>query len=180
MNWEFSFLYFLQELHTPLIDSIMLFFTKIGNICMPWLAIAVIMLCFKKTRKCGIAILLSLLLKELIGNMLLKNLVARSRPCWIDTAVPLLISAPSSYSFPSGHTFDGFAASVSILLYYKKSGIAAVIVAAIIAFSRMYLFVHFPTDIIASVVLGSLVAMLAHKIVEKYSNSNIYKIKRTI
>jgi len=180
MNWEFSFLYLLQKLHTPVLNSIMLFFTKLGDYCLPWLAVAVVMLCFKKTRRCGVAILASLLLKELIGNLLLKNLVARSRPCWIDTTVPLLISAPSSYSFPSGHTFDGFAASVSILLYHKKLGIVAVIWAAATAFSRMYLFVHFPTDVLASVILGSLVAIVVHKIVEKYSNNNIYKINRTI
>ncbi|MBE6878725.1 MAG: phosphatase PAP2 family protein [Ruminococcaceae bacterium] len=178
MNWEFSFLYFLQELHTPILDSIMLFFTKMGNIGMPWLAIAAVLLCFKKTRPCGIAILASLLIKELLGNLILKNLIARDRPCWIDTAVPLLIASPSSYSFPSGHTFDGFAASVSILLYYKKSGILAIIVAAVIAFSRMYLFVHFPTDVLASVVLGILVAVLVHKAVEAYSPRNIYKIHR--
>ncbi len=178
MGWEFSFLYFLQELHTPILDSIMLFFTKMGNIGLPWLAIAAILLCFKKTRPCGIAIVASLLIKELLGNLILKNLIARERPCWIDTTIPLLISSPSSYSFPSGHTFDGFAASVSILLYYKKAGILAVIIAAIIAFSRMYLFVHFPTDVLASVVLGIFVAVLVHKVVEAYSPRNIYKIHR--
>ena len=178
MKWEFAFLYFLQDLHSPLLDKIMLFFTKMGNICLPWLAIAVILLCFKKTRPCGVAMLLSLLLKELIGNLALKNLIARDRPCWIDTTVPLLIKSPSSYSFPSGHTFDGFAASVSIFLYNKKAGIAAIIVGAIIAFSRMYLFVHFPTDVLASVVLGTLVAVFAHKVVEKYYPGNIYKIHR--
>ena len=180
MVWEFSFLYFLQNLHTPALDKIMLFFTKMGNIGLPWLAIAVILLCFKKTRPCGIAILISLLFKELIGNLMLKNLIARDRPCWIDTTVPLLIKAPSSYSFPSGHTFDGFAASVSVFLYNKKSGIAAIIVAAIIAFSRMYLFVHFPTDVLASVVLGTLVAVVVHYFVEKYRGKNILKINRHI
>ena len=180
MKWEFAFLYFLQELHSPLLDSIMLFFTKMGNIGMPWIALAVIFLCFKKTRKWGIAILGSLLLKELIGNLLLKNLIARSRPCWIDTAVPLLVSAPSSYSFPSGHTFDAIAASVSIYLYNKKAGIAAIIVGLIVAFSRLYLFVHFPTDVLASVVLGIIVAVFVHRLVEKYSDNNIYKIRRTI
>lgn len=178
MKWEFSFLYFLQELHTPVLDSIMLFFTKLGNIGMPWLAIAAVMLIFKKTRKCGVAILVSLLLKELIGNLMLKNLIARERPCWIDTTVPLLVSSPSSYSFPSGHTFDGFAASASIFLYYKKTGILAIIIAAITAFSRMYLFVHFPTDVLASVVLGILVAMLVHKVIETYFPTNPYKIHR--
>lgn len=180
MNWEFSFLYLLQDLHTPLLDSIMLFFTKLGNIGLPWLLIAAVMLCFKKLRPCGIAILASLLCKELIGNVILKNLIARPRPCWIDTTVPLLINSPSSYSFPSGHTFDGFAASVSIFLYYRKAGIAAIAVAAITAFSRMYLFVHFPTDVIASVVLGTVVAAVVHYIVENCRKDNIYKIRRTI
>ena len=178
MKWEFAFLYFLQDLHTPLLDKIMLFFTKMGNIGLPWLAVAVILPFFKKTRPCGIAILLSLLLKEIIGNLALKNLIARERPCWIDPSVPLLISAPSSYSFPSGHTFDGFAASVSLFLYNKKAGIAAIIVAAAIAFSRMYLFVHFPTDVLASVVLGILVAVFVHRLVETHSPQNLYKIYR--
>ena len=180
MKWEFAFLYFLQDFHNPLLDSIMLFFTKMGNIGMPWLGLAVVFLCFKKTRKWGIAILGSILLKELIGNLILKNLIARSRPCWIDTTIPLLVSSPSSYSFPSGHTFDAIAASVSIYLYNKKAGIAAITVAAIIGFSRLYLFVHFPTDVLASVVLGTLVAIFVHKLVEKFYGNNIYKIKRTI
>ena len=180
MKWEFAFLYFLQDLHSPLLDSIMLFFTKMGNVGMPWLALAAAFLCFKKTRKWGIAILGSMLLKELIGNLVLKNLVARSRPCWIDTTVPLLISSLSSYSFPSGHTFDAFAASVSIFLYNKKVGIAAILVGAIISFSRMYLFVHFPTDVLASIVLGIVVAVFVHSIVEKFWGNNIYKIERTI
>ena len=178
MKWEFAFLYLLQDMHTPVLDKIMLFFTRMGNFCLPWLAISVILLCFKKTRPCGVAILLSLLMKELTGNLALKNLVARERPCWIDTAVPLLIKSPSSYSFPSGHTFDGFAASVSIFLYNRKAGVAAIIVAVIIAFSRMYLFVHFPTDVLASVILGTIVAVFAHKIVEAYYPDNIYKIHR--
>lgn len=179
MKWEFAFLYFLQDLHNPVLDGIMLFFTRMGNIGMPWLALAALFLCFKKTRKWGFAILGSMLLKELIGNLILKNLVARSRPCQIDTTVPLLISAPSSYSFPSGHTFDAIAASVSIYLYNKKAGIAAIIVGTIISFSRMYLFVHFPTDVLASVLLGIVVAVFVHRIIEHYSSDNIYKIKRT-
>ena len=179
MKWEFDFLYLLQDLHSPVMDKIMLFFTKLGDIGMPWIAIAVILLCFKKLRPCGIAILVSLLFKELIGNLMLKNLIARQRPCWIDTTVPLLIKSPSSYSFPSGHTFDGFAASVSVFLYNKKWGIAAIAVGAITAFSRMYLFVHFPTDVIASVILGTLVAVFVHQLVEKYYSHGIYKIKRT-
>ena len=164
MAWEFSFLYFLQELHSPLLDKVMVFFTTLGEDGIVWIAIAALMLCFKKTRPCGIGMLAALILKTLIGNIILKNLFMRQRPCWLDPSVELLIKSPSSFSFPSGHTFDGFAASVTIFLHNRKAGIAAMILAAVIAFSRLYLFVHFPTDILASVVLGALVALTVYKV----------------
>lgn len=162
MNWEFSFLYFLQELHNPVLDKIMLFITSLGNEGLLWIGIAVVMLFFKKYRKCAISIGISLLLMELVGNVILKDLIMRDRPCWIDPTVELLLKAPSSYSFPSGHTFAGFAASVTIFLNHKKEGIAAIVVAALIAFSRMYLFVHFPTDILGGIVFGIGIAVLVY------------------
>ena len=128
MDWEFSFLYFLQELHNPVLDKVMLFITSLGNEGLLWIGIAVVMLFFKKYRKCAISVGVSLLLMELVGNVILKDLIARSRPCWIDPTVELLLKAPSSYSFPSGHTFAGFAASVTIFLNHKKEGIAAIVV----------------------------------------------------
>ena len=124
MNWEFSFLYFLQELHNPVLDKIMLFITSLGNEGILWIGIAVVMVFFKKYRKCAISVGVSLLLMELIGNVILKDLIARPRPCWIDPTVELLLKAPSSYSFPSGHTFAGFASAFTIFLHHKKEGIA--------------------------------------------------------
>jgi len=169
MNWEFSFLYFLQELHHPVLDKIMLFITSLGNEGLLCIGIAVVMLFFKKYRKCAIGIGLSLLLMEITGNLILKELIQRDRPCWIDPTVELLLKAPSSYSFPSGHTFAGFAASVSIFLNHKKEGIAAIIVASLIAFSRMYLFVHFPTDILGGMVFGTGIAVLVYFGMKKYA-----------
>ena len=84
MNWEFSFLYFLQELRFPLLDTLMVGITTLGNDGLIWIGIAVVMLCFKKTRACGIGILAALVLKTLVGNIILKNLFMRDRPCWID------------------------------------------------------------------------------------------------
>lgn len=169
MDWEFSFLYFLQELHNPVLDKVMLFITSLGNEGLVWIGIAVVMLFFKKYRKCAISVGVSLLLMELVGNVILKDLIARSRPCWIDPTVELLLKAPSSYSFPSGHTFAGFAASVSIFLNHKKAGIAAIVVASLIAFSRMYLFVHFPTDILGGMVFGTGIAVLVFLGMKKFA-----------
>lgn len=169
MDWEFSFLYFLQELHNPVLDKIMLFVTSLGNEGLLWIGIAVVMLFFKKYRKCGISIGVALLLMEITGNLVLKELIMRDRPCWIDPTVELLLKAPSSYSFPSGHTFAGFAASVTIFLNHKKEGIAAIIVASLIAFSRMYLFVHFPTDILGGMVFGTGIAVLVYFGMKKFA-----------
>ena len=169
MDWEFSFLYFLQELHNPVLDKIMLFITSLGNEGLLWIGIAVVMLFFKKYRKCGISIGVALLLMEITGNLVLKELIMRDRPCWIDPTVELLLKAPSSYSFPSGHTFAGFAASVTIFLNHKKEGIAAIIVASLIAFSRMYLFVHFPTDILGGMVFGTGIAVLVYFGMKKFA-----------
>lgn len=168
MSWEFSFLYFLQELHNPVLDKLMVFITTLGNSGLLWIGLAVIMLFFKKYRKCAVCIGIALLFKELIGNMILKELIMRERPCWIDPTVELLIKSPSSYSFPSGHTFDAFAASFSIFLSHKKEGIAAMIMAVLIAFSRMYVFVHFPTDILGGMILGIGVAVLAFFIINRW------------
>ena len=90
----------------------------------------------------------------IIGNLILKNLVARERPCWIDSDILMLISIPEDYSFPSGHTLASTISTVILMQEDKKLGIPAVILAVLIAFSRMYLFVHFPTDILGGLLLG--------------------------
>ena len=89
------------------------------------------------------------------------------RPCAVDTGVTLKIPFPSEYSFPSGHTSNGFAGAVTIFSYYRKAGILSLLVAAIIAFSRLYFFVHYPTDILGGMVLGTLDAVLAVYIVKR-------------
>lgn len=165
---ELSILYQLQKIHTDLLDAVMVFFTTLGNGGIIWLAAAAIMICWKKTRRCGITTGVSLGIMFLSCNVVLKNLVQRGRPCWEDTTVKLLIHSPSDYSFPSGHTFAAFAAAFCIRRFYKKAGIAAYILASVIAFSRMYLFVHYPTDILGGAVLGILTGMLACCLNDKY------------
>jgi undecaprenyl-diphosphatase len=159
MSWEFSILYALQEIHTPVLDRIMLFITSLGDDGILWLAIGVVCMFFKKHRKMGAQLLFSMLCTYILGNLVLKNMVARPRPCDIDTAVTLLLSRPHGYSFPSGHSINSMAAAVALFLNNKKIGIPAIIIATLIGFSRLYLFVHFPTDVLGGFVIAILVVI---------------------
>ena len=167
MNWEFSFLYALQELHNPVLDAVMVFITTLGDDGLFWIAIGVLCLFFKKYRKMGLQVLLSMLVTYIIGNLILKNIFARPRPCDIDTAVTMLISRPHGHSFPSGHSMNGMVAAVALFLNNKKIGIPALVLAALIGFSRMYLFVHFPTDVLGGFAVAALVAVAVDYVFQK-------------
>ena len=158
---EFSFLYAIPR--TSVLDSFFLVVTKIaGSYGQLWVIVAAVLLVFKKTRKAGVAVLLAYAAVFLIGQYGLKNLVSRPRPCQIDLDFALLVDRPSSSSFPSTHSAWAFGAATAVFMQHKKSGIAAFIAAALIAFSRMYLFLHFPTDVLAGIVLGIALGMLAN------------------
>ena len=162
MSWEFDWLYALQQIHNPILDKIMVVLSMIGNAGILWIVLAVLLLIMKKTRCCGAQMAVGMLLTFIIGNLILKNAIGRNRPCWIDPTVALLVKNPSDFSFPSGHSMNGFTAAVTILFYDKRWGIAAVVLAALIAFSRLYNFVHFPTDVFAGIVIGIVVACVTN------------------
>ena len=90
----------------------------------------------------------------LMGNVCLKNLIARPRPCWLDSSVRLLIADPTDYSFPSGHTLSSVIGATILTKTDRRFGYAAIPLAVLLAFSRLYLFVHFPSDVLAGAVLG--------------------------
>ena len=95
----------------------------------------------------------------LVGNVALKNLIARPRPCWVES-VPLLIASPTDYSFPSGHTLSSAIAATILTKTDRRFGYAAIPLAALIAFSRLYLYVHWPSDVLAGALLGILIGNL--------------------
>lgn len=165
---EMGILYALQNLHCSWLDPVMIFFTSLGNNGIVWIVIALICLFFKRSRRCGILMILTMLFCLIIGNGVIKNLVARPRPFQVlgDPSM-LIIPPPGEFSFPSGHTMHGFAAAVIIFLHNRKAGIAALLAAVVIAFSRMYLFVHFPTDILGGAVIGTLSALMVFALAEK-------------
>jgi len=103
----------------------------------------------------------------IIGNITLKPLIARIRPYEFTHGINLLIPKPNDFSFPSGHSFASFSAATSIFCFHKKEGIASYVLAFLIAFSRLYLYVHFPSDVIAGIVLGAVIGIFSAKIVSK-------------
>lgn len=172
MSWEFDWLYALQQIHNPVLDKIMVFLSLIGEAGIVWIVLAIVFLIMKKTRRCGAQMVVAMLLTFIIGNLILKNAIGRERPCWIEPTVALLVKNPTDFSFPSGHSMNGFTAAVTILFYDKRWGIAAVVLAALIAFSRLYNFVHFPTDVFAGIVIGTVIACVTNALFVRVKKKN--------
>lgn len=140
--------------------------TRLGDKGYVWITIAIILLFFKETRKAGITVLISLVFSLLINNECLKHLMERPRPFVTFPEMIPLIAKPHSFSFPSGHTSSSFSAAM-VLLYMlpKKYGVPAVVMAAMIGFSRMYVGVHYPTDVLAGTLVGIVNSVLAYYLV---------------
>lgn len=162
---EINILMTIQELRTAFLDFLFSHVTLLGDNGILWIVVGVILICTKKHRKIGFLVLFSLLGSFLLGNIFLKNFFERERPCWMYPEMELLIKNPHDYSFPSGHSMASFAAATSLWLMNKKWGAAALILAGMIAFSRLYLFVHWPTDVLVGSVVGILIAVFVFRIV---------------
>ena len=176
MNWEFDILYSLQNIHNSVLDKIMIIVSKMGNAGMFWIGLACVLLISKKTRKCGIQMLVAMVIALIIGNGIIKNSVRRMRPCWIDDSVKLLIKNPKDFSFPSGHSLNGMVSAVTIYLNNKKYGLVAIAFVLLIAFSRLYNFVHFPTDVLCGLLLGIIIAIITNEYFKRSKKNPFRKL----
>ena len=176
MNAELTFLNALQALRTPALDGVMRFFTHLGDSGFVWLALTALLLAFRRTRGAGWVLAAALLFDAVLCNILLKPMVGRIRPCDVLTEVELLIPRPEDFSFPSGHTAASFASVTALWLAGKKRwAMAALPLAVLIAFSRMYLCVHFPTDILGGAVLGTACGWLGAWAIKKLEENKMVR-----
>lgn len=155
---DHAIIFWVQEnLVHGVLSPLMIGLSALGNLGIVWIAAGIALFCTKKYRRAGIAVFAALAFSLLLGNGILKHLVMRVRPCIDYPWMPMLVQAPAvnDFSFPSGHTFSSFAAAAALFRGVKRSwGWGALGLAAAIGFSRIYLFLHYPSDVLAGAVLG--------------------------
>ena len=177
-NIDLAILDFIQKnIRCDFLDVIIPPITHLAEAGAIWIAVAVVLILFKKTRKTGFMVGAALLIGLALGNGVLKNVIARTRPYDLDgVTIDLLVNKLHDFSFPSGHTLASFEAATVLMIRDKRMGIPALVLAVIIALTRLYLYVHYPTDVLASVVLGTAFAFLASFLVKK--GYALYESKR--
>lgn len=174
MRTEIRILDWIQSIRTPTADILMCFITKLGDAGIIWILLAVILIFIPKKRKSGMMLAAALCVEVLLCNGILKNLFCRIRPCDMNTSIQLLIARPNDFSFPSGHTAASFAAVAALYLAgEKKIWKPALVFAVFMAFSRLYLYVHYPTDILGGIIVGTAAGYIGYQIIRKLQKSNI-------
>lgn len=169
LNIDNAILDFIQNnLRSSFLDKVIPVITSLGNAGILWIIIAIILVISKKYRKYGIIMAIALVIMLIFGNGILKNLFQRVRPYEANGFKDLLIKKPIDTSFPSGHTYASFASAGVLYYMNKKVGITAYILAALIAFSRLYLYVHYPSDVLGGMILGILTSFVAIKIYNNF------------
>ncbi len=225
LGFDLSVFEWVQSIHTPILNAIMVVITTLGDEGIFFIAMGLVLLVTKKYRKVGMAVLVSLIVMTVLNNVVLKDLFARVRPFyifdleglmadkevflsagkesrfnyfveeikaaiqrnpemaekWLATySFPNLVDKLTSYSFPSGHTSSAFAAAMAVLWYDRKIGIPTMIFAALMGFSRIYVQVHYCTDVLAGAVVGivyALIGVLIVKLLFPYVEKAINAVK---
>lgn len=183
VSFDLPILDWIQEtMQCTFLDKTMPIVTLFGDGGVFWIGIAVLLLFFAKYRKTGFSMGMALVLGLVVCNITLKPLVARIRPYDFQLQefgreITLLISAQHDFSFPSGHTIASFEACTVLLLHDKRMGIPATVLAIPIAFSRLYLYVHYPTDVLVSLVLGIAFGLLGNYLVNLIYKKWVYNGK---
>ncbi|MBQ6838337.1 MAG: phosphatase PAP2 family protein [Clostridia bacterium] len=183
VNFDVAVYQFVDSIMNPVLDSIFTLITHLGDTPgIIWWVLAVILFIPKKTRKLAIVLIAGLAIASAVNNLALKNIIERPRPYNIDPSVwtnagyeyiwPGLIDKSSSWSFPSGHTSSSIGAGFALLLACCKDkklalGIPAFILSLLIGFSRIYVHVHYPSDVVAGAVVGLLGGLVAYVIYAK-------------
>lgn len=169
-----ALLLWIQDMRFDFLNPLVELYTSLGNAGLMWIALSLVMLFHKKTRKAGVLSLASMLLGLLCTNVILKHLFARPRP-WLDVAgLTALVNEPDPNSFPSGHTCAAFAAGMIWLrtLPWKWGRITAVVLAVCMGLSRLYVGVHYPTDVLAGALVGSFCAWVVWTAYQRMERKN--------
>lgn len=167
LSFDMSLLNLIYDnIRCAFLDILMPIVTMFGESGIFFICIALALMLFRKTRKTGFMLALALIFGLVVCNLTLKPIVARPRPYTVRTDVIMLVEALNDYSFPSGHTVAAFECATVFLMRKRKVGIGFLALAVLIAFSRLYLYVHYPTDVLCGVIIGVISGFCAVKLVE--------------
>ena len=196
LGFDLAVFGWVQSIQSHFLTAIMTTVTTLGDEGIIFIALGLVLLCTKKYRKAGVSILVALVVMLVLNNLVLKELIARPRPFNLDPEAydwwyevykyPYFkIHQPSSFSFPSGHTSSAFAAAIALLCHDRKLGIPTTIFAAIMGFSRIYVEVHYCTDVIGGAIvgiiyalIGVLIAKLIYPYIDKVLNAIFSKLRK--
>ena len=158
--WELSVLEWFDSIHGSVLDPLMVGITYSATSGLIWFVLGFLMTCSRRWRRCGVSVIVAVILAYIVVDVILKPLVCRERP--FDVAdFDLLVAAPDTWSFPSGHTASAFAGATAILIHNRRWGAVAMAYASLVGLSRVYLCVHWPTDVIVGALVGIALALLA-------------------
>lgn len=167
-NLDVALLQMIQALQTDSLNKLMVFITHLGDYGILWISVSLLLFINKKTRKIGLSALISLAVCALIVNVFLKPIVHRIRPFDMITEFQILIKKPTDWSFPSGHTASAFTMTYVFYKYLKKYFSFVLILSILISFSRLYLTLHYPSDVIAGIIIGLLSGKIGVNLVKSF------------
>lgn len=173
MNFDFAVLDWMQSvLRCTFLDYLMAAFSYAAEAGAVWIVLGLVLLFFKKTRAAAMMLLIALLLGWVLGDLIIKPLVQRSRPFVVNPDVVPFIKKPSSFSFPSGHSCTSAVAATVLLVKHRKIGLAVLPFSLLVMLSRLYNYVHFPTDVLGGALLGVLSALFVMLVFRKTGLEN--------
>ncbi|WP_101772866.1 phosphatase PAP2 family protein [Peptostreptococcus faecalis] len=168
--YDIMILNFIKEyFHSNVGDAFFVFITYLGEGGFIWILLALFLILLKKEYRLGISMFVALSLVGIVCLLIVKPMVARERPFYYVEGIQLLIKKPTDFSFPSGHTASSFAAVTVLFLNKSKSFKPTLVLAVLISFSRLYLYVHYPSDVLFGIIFGVLLAYIANKVVNEIS-----------
>ena len=178
-SFDANVLIYIQEfLRTPVWNAFFIFFSRLGDGGILWIALGLALLFPPKTRRRGFAMLACLAFAALVANGILKPLVARPRPYTAVSGLTILVPPLSDWSFPSGHTNAAFAAAFALAKSFGKKGAWAYLPAALIALSRLWVGVHYPTDVLAGALCGTLCAWIAWSLLCRWGKTGFSALQK--
>ncbi len=165
MELEFVILDFIQKnIKNPFLDKIMPVVSMLGALGIIWIVFTIIALITKKYRRLGTKLSFTMILSLIVCNCILKPVVSRIRPYDLNSTIQLMVAPEIDTSFPSGHTFFAFSTATVCFMYNKRLGVIMYLFAVLMAFSRLYLYVHFPTDVLFGAIFGIITGIIAGKL----------------